>query len=459
MFFKLKEGSRTRGHKAALVKEQYVATCRQPYVRVQAMNRCLRWKLFVAISVLQVAICLVFVSRQSVGKENSTGTTRVSASKNTLSGTSDIPSADDSVIRILGWTKMIGRYLSWFPSGGEAFAKCHSRCEYTGERSTFDTSDVVLFHTFYVRSKAEMPSYRLPHQKWVFFGWEAPARHKYRVAEYRHWFNVTWGYATAADMHQPYGFCLPRWAAVGGTTDVLSAALYRIRPWMTKFMRHDEWRAPSLNETQRNYARGKTRLIACFVSKCVSPSRREEYVAQLKRHVAVDIYGKCGNLSCGSGPRPGVATLQHPECETVLNRTYKFYLAFENTICADYVTEKVWERLNLDIVPIVLGGANYSQLLPPHSYIDVRDFASPAALARHLANVDRNDTLYNSYFAWRQHYQCWGELPGFVDPCSVCDYLHRQRGRRQVVSDVSVFWSPSRCTPPQQYYAGIADIR
>ena len=130
---------------------------------------------------------------------------------------------------------------------------------------------------------------------------------------------------------QPYGFCLPRWAAVGGTTDVLSAALYRIRPWMTKFMRHDEWRAPSLNETQRNYARGKTRLIACFVSKCVSPSRREEYVAQLKRHVAVDIYGKCGNLSCGSGPRPGVATLQHPECETVLNRTYKFYLAFENT--------------------------------------------------------------------------------------------------------------------------------
>lgn len=146
--------------------------------------------------------------------------------------------------------------------------------------------------------------------------------------------------------------------------------------------------------------------------------------------------------------------LNSVDCQPILT-----HLITARSICADYVTEKVWERLNLDIVPIVLGGANYSQLLPPHSYIDVRDFASPAALARHLANVDRNDTLYNSYFAWRQHYQCWGELPGFVDPCSVCDYLHRQRGRRQVVSDVSVFWSPSRCTPPQQYYAGIADIR
>jgi len=135
------------------------------------------------------------------------------------------------------------------------------------------------------------------------------------------------------------------------------------------------------------------------------------------------------------------------------------FIFASRSICADYVTEKVWARLKMDIVPVVLGGADYRSLLPPRSYIDVRDFTSPAALARHLVNVDRNDTLYNSYFAWRQHYQCWADRPRLVDPCPLCDYLHRQRGRRQVVPDIMDFWSHSRCTSPREYYANIADIR
>ncbi len=35
--------------------------------------------------------------------------------------------------------------------------------------------------------------------------------------------------------------------------------------------------------------------------------------------------------------------------------TYKFFLALENSICEDYVTEKVWMRLRHPIVPIVFG--------------------------------------------------------------------------------------------------------
>ena len=61
----------------------------------------------------------------------------------------------------------------------------------------------------------------------------------------------------------------------------------------------------------------------------------------------------------------------------MLERDYKFYLAFENSICRDYVTEKFYNPLRFSTVPIVYGGADYeAKGAPPNSYIDVRTFSS-----------------------------------------------------------------------------------
>ena len=54
----------------------------------------------------------------------------------------------------------------------------------------------------------------------------------------------------------------------------------------------------------------------------------------MQEYVPVDIYGKCGNLSC---PRT-----KTDECYEMIERDYKFYLAFENGLCVDYVTEKLF---------------------------------------------------------------------------------------------------------------------
>ena len=39
-------------------------------------------------------------------------------------------------------------------------------------------------------------------------------------------------------------------------------------------------------------------------------------------------------------------------------------MAFENSICNDYMTEKFWRSLDLEIVPIVMGGGNYTRDAP-----------------------------------------------------------------------------------------------
>ena len=61
----------------------------------------------------------------------------------------------------------------------------------------------------------------------------------------------------------------------------------------------------------------------------------------------------------------------------MVERDYKFYLAFENSICRDYVTEKFYNALLFSTVPVVYGGADYESIGAPHnSFIDVRNFHS-----------------------------------------------------------------------------------
>ena len=53
-------------------------------------------------------------------------------------------------------------------------------------------------------------------------------------------------------------------------------------------------------------------------------------------------------------------------------------------MCPDYVTEKMFEALQHDIVPVVLGGADYAATFPAHSFINMRDFRNMADLAQYL---------------------------------------------------------------------------
>ncbi len=39
--------------------------------------------------------------------------------------------------------------------------------------------------------------------------------------------------------------------------------------------------------------------------------------------------------------------------EVFILQNNKFFLAFENSNCSDYITEKLWRSLSYDIIPVV----------------------------------------------------------------------------------------------------------
>jgi alpha-1,3-fucosyltransferase len=86
------------------------------------------------------------------------------------------------------------------------------------------------------------------------------------------------------------------------------------------------------------------------------------------------------------------------QCDEMLQVDYKFYFAFENSLCPDYVTEKfIWPYV-YDAFPIVLGEANYSNFSPSYSYVNEKDFQSPKKLTDYLILLDKSEKLDGQYF-------------------------------------------------------------
>jgi glycoprotein 3-alpha-L-fucosyltransferase len=74
--------------------------------------------------------------------------------------------------------------------------------------------------------------------------------------------------------------------------------------------------------------------VAWFVTNCNDRNGRRQYAQELQKYIPVDIYGACGTKKC---PRS-----TENVCFDMLDTDYKFYLAFENSNCRDYITEKLF---------------------------------------------------------------------------------------------------------------------
>uniref|UniRef100_A0A914KWU6 Fucosyltransferase n=1 Tax=Meloidogyne incognita TaxID=6306 RepID=A0A914KWU6_MELIC len=77
--------------------------------------------------------------------------------------------------------------------------------------------------------------------------------------------------------------------------------------------------------------------------------------------------------------------------------SHMFYLAFENSVCKNYITEKFWYLKHL-IVPIVLSRRVFKKTkIPDNVYIAVDDYNNVEELAEYLLYLQRNRTAYLKY--------------------------------------------------------------
>lgn len=191
------------------------------------------------------------------------------------------------------------------------------------------------------------------------------------------------------------------------------------------------WNKTFEPDVLKDQIRQKKKLAAWFVSNCFTQSGREKYASELQKYVHVDVYGKCGPLVCAN----------HLQCYQMLEQQYKFYLSFENSICRDYVTEKFYNALLFNVVPVVYGGANYNAVAPKGSYIDVRDFTSVRHLAQYLKFLDKNDSAYLRYFDWRKTPSSISALPRFIQGwCTLCSMLNNTSLPLKSYSNIHSWW-------------------
>ena len=310
----------------------------------------------------------------------------------------------DGYKTVLLWTKF-HNIKHWWNEGTSGFQDCpQKKCAVTTDRKMLQYSSAVLFHVMDLETPgiSDLPRMKPEGQSWIFRSLESP---KHVFLGHKNYtdlraldglFDLTMTYKRDSDIPEVYG-------------------------WMKKKM-------GKYDDLPKNHFDTRTKFALWFVTNCnlsEHSKTRFDMVTKMQKYIPIDIFGPCGK------PDPCRQHTNNPvkwwQCTTLIKRQYKFYIAFENSICTDYITERFWWALYQGVVPVVLGPklSNYQELAPPYSYIHVNQYRNLKHLAEYLKQLSENKYAYLEYYHWREKYDI------MIGPrehpwCQLCDILHRR---------------------------------
>ncbi|CAF0840676.1 unnamed protein product [Didymodactylos carnosus] len=314
---------------------------------------------------------------------------------------------------IVAYTDVLGQPRFCSTSDKTIFGEqCpYSNCHYTCNHSLMSEANLLLMHKHDINMD-KLPEIRDPNQIWLF--WLDEANEDTPKYDKLH-MNWTMSYKFSAEA---------------------SLASYGITLLRQEPLSHNKFK----NWINQNFKQRHNQAIC----NC-QPKKRLQYYYQLRPYFPIVVRGKCipsnesdpTQTSIEFGQKyfaqkfslkniTGNKCDRNSNCEKNQLTTNKFYLAFESQTCSDYITEKFWRAFAHGTIPIVYGPSreHYLRIAPPNSFIYVDDYKNKEDLANHLFKIASNQTEYEKYHKWRQHYHV-KYLAEDVDPYRFCELCYR----------------------------------
>ncbi|KAK6042443.1 hypothetical protein COOONC_20052 [Cooperia oncophora] len=157
----------------------------------------------------------------------------------------------------------------------------------------------------------------------------------------------------------------------------------------------------------------------------------------------------------------------------MFSATHRFYIAYENSLCNGYITEKFYQRISQLLIPVVMKRRIYEGTdIPPKSFIALDDFKSTKELGDYLNFLRTNDTAYLRvrsehgtfvhrrfqavsfcvnlvnfgdirYFEWAKDYR----LPPTYTSTALCelctDIYHKES---LIIDDIAQYYTHNQCS-------------
>lgn len=130
------------------------------------------------------------------------------------------------------------------------------------------------------------------------------------------------------------------------------------------------------------------KFCSFVVSNTTGAPERERFFQLLSAYKQVDSGGRYMNNV--GGPVPN-------KREFIQN--YKFNIAFENSMCDGYTTEKIMEPMQINSLPLYWGNRLIAADFNPDSFINITDFPSLEAAAEYVIHLDQDDEAYLSHLS------------------------------------------------------------
>jgi hypothetical protein len=315
-------------------------------------------------------------------------------------------------------------------SGGHVvnFDKCPRKCEFSCRLEDFKqrSPQAVLFfgEDFSWPFRLTNQNRSSAKQRWIFWSWEAPINHPEYIKSgltfnwFEKNFNLffpffefrTMTYRQDSDIVHDYGRFIAR----------------NLSQTIRDYQAIDFYLSPKNNRSIFNKKiefENRKNKILWFVSNCHTRSKRHQIAEELSKSFPIDQYGQCSHIN-NKGNH-----FSATDFERTLFK-YKFYLAFENANCQDYITEKAfYNALAHGSIPIVFGSnkENYKSILPPHSFIHIDHFNTIQDLTAQLNRTSKDLKIFQSYHRWRDDYRLivWPSNYYINDRfCDLCIKLH-----------------------------------